>query len=80
MGYEDFKIYLEEQFLIKYFHIGILELNYLLLLKIQKTKDINVNLLQWFINFLIKYVLILILYVVLLNAKLCETRILLRHN
>ena len=39
----------EEQLLIKYYAI-----KHLILLKIQNMMDINVYLLQWFINFLMK--------------------------
>ena len=45
---ENLNIYLEEQLLIKYYAI-----KHLILLKIQNMMDINVSLLQWFINFLI---------------------------
>ena len=43
------KIYLEEQLLVKYCVI-----KHLILLEIQNMLDINVGLIQWFINFLIK--------------------------
>ena len=46
---EILKILLEEQLLIKHCMI-----KHLLLLKTQNIMDININLLQWFINFLIK--------------------------
>ena len=46
MTYGDFKDYYEEKFLIK--HVVI---KHLVLLKIQNMIDINVVLLQWFINF-----------------------------
>ena len=46
---EILKIYLEEQLLIKYYVI-----KHLILLKIRNMIDINVDLLQCFINFLIK--------------------------
>ena len=50
---ENFKIQLEEQLLIKY--CGI---KHLILLKIQNMMDINVDLLQWPGNFLIKKLLV----------------------
>ena len=53
-------ICLEEQLLIKYYMI-----KHLVWLKIQNMIDINVELLQWFIDFLIKSV-----KVVILKAKL----------
>ena len=56
---EILKIYLEEQLLIKYYMI-----KHLLLLKIQIMMDINVDLLQWFTNFSIE-----LLQVVLLRVK-----------
>ena len=40
---------IEEQFLIKYYMI-----KHLILLKIENIMDINVDFLQWFINFLIE--------------------------
>ena len=50
---EILKIEIEKQMLIKYYVI-----KHLILLKIQNTMDINVVLLQWFINFLIKSLLV----------------------
>ena len=50
---EILKIEIEKQLLIKYYVI-----KHLILLKIQNTMDINVVLLQWFINFLIKSLLV----------------------
>ena len=41
--------------------------------KIQNTMEINVDLYQWFIHFLIKSVLVLILQVVLLKGLFCQT-------
>ena len=49
MAYEDFKDLTKGTLLIKYCVI-----KHLILLKIQNMMDINVNLLQFFINFLIK--------------------------
>ena len=46
---EILKSSLDERLLIKYYKV-----KHLILLKIQSTMDINMNLLQWFINFLIK--------------------------
>ena len=48
MGYGDFK-YLEEQLLIRYYMM-----KHLILLKVKNRMDINMELLQWFIFFLIK--------------------------
>ena len=50
------KIYLEEQLLVKYYVI-----KHLTLLKIQNIMDINVDLLQWFRNLLIKGLLLVLL-------------------
>ena len=44
-------------------------INHLIMLKIQNMMDINVNILQWFIHFLIKR-----LQVVLLKVKICRTK------
>ena len=46
---ETLRIYPEEQLLIKYYVI-----KHLMLQKIQNMMDINLELLHWFINFLIK--------------------------
>ena len=48
MGYGDFKD-LEEQLLIRYYMM-----KHLILLKVENRMDINMELLQWFIIFLIK--------------------------
>ena len=62
----DFKDLLEEQFLIKYCVI-----KHLILLKIQNMMDINVDLLQWFTNFLIKKLLL-----VVSKMRIFQTRVL----
>ena len=49
MAYRDFKDLPEDQLLVKYYVV-----KHLKQLKIQNMMNINVNLLQWFINFLIK--------------------------
>ena len=46
---EILKIYIEEELLIRYYVI-----KHIILLKVQNMMDINVVLLQWPINFLIK--------------------------
>ena len=61
---EVLKIYLEEQLLIKY-HV----IKHSILLKIQNIREIIVDLLQWFTNFLIKT-----LQVVILKVKLSKTK------
>ena len=61
---EVLKIYLEEQLLIKYHMI-----KHSILLKIQNIREIIVDLLQWFTNFLIKT-----LQVVILKVKLSKTK------
>ena len=66
MAMEILKICQEEQLLIKYYLI-----KRLILLKIQIIMVIKEVLLQWFINFLIKS-----LYVLLLKARLFQTSIL----
>ena len=66
MAMEILKICQEEQLLIKYYLI-----KHLILLKIQIIRVIKEVLLQWFINFLIKS-----LYVLLLKARLFQTSIL----
>ena len=48
MGYGDFKD-LEEQLLIRYYMM-----KHLILLKVENRMDINIELLQWFIIFLVK--------------------------
>ena len=54
MNYGDFKkVYLKKQLQIKYYVI-----KHLILLKILNMTDINVDLLQWFINVLIKRLLV----------------------
>ena len=53
MAYEILRIHLKEQLQIKYHMIKLL-----ILLKIQRMMDINVDLVQWFINFSIKILLI----------------------
>ena len=58
-------IYPKEQLLIKYYMI-----NHLISLKIENKMDINMDLLQWFISFLIKSLQ------VLLKAKLFPTSVL----
>ena len=64
MAYGDFsKIYLE-QLLIKYY-----VLRHLILLKIISIRDINVDLLQWFIKFLIKRLLLGLFKVKLYKTK-----------
>ena len=62
---EILKIYLEEQLVIKYYVIKCL-----ILLKANNMMDINVDLFQWFINFLIKSLLL----VVVLKVNLCQTK------
>ena len=54
---EILKICLEEQLLTKYYVI-----NHLILLKIQNMMDINMNLPQWFINFLIGSIRVVLLH------------------
>ena len=61
---EVLKIYLEEQLLIKY-HV----IKHSILLKIQNIREIIADLLQWFTNFLIKT-----LQVVILKVKLSKTK------
>ena len=61
---EVLKIYLEEQLLIKY-HV----IKHSILLKIQNMREIIVDLLQWFTNFLIKT-----LQVVILKVKQSKTK------
>ena len=61
--FDSLKYYLEEQLLIKYSVIKLL-----IVLKTQNVMDIKGVLLQWFINFLIKILLVLILQVVLLHV------------
>ena len=61
---EVLKIYLEEPLLIKY-HV----IKHSILLKIQNMREIIVDLLQWFTNFLIKT-----LQVVILKVKLSKTK------
>ena len=53
MIYEILKIYLEQQHLIKFYAI-----NHLLFFKIQNMVDITGDLHQWFINLLIKSLLL----------------------
>ena len=62
-----FKIQLEEQFLIKYCVIKLL-----ILLKVQNMMDINVDLLQWSINFLIQEILVEQSKIKLSNKDLAE--------
>ena len=59
----------EEQLLIKCYIIKTL-----ILLKIPNIMDIDMDLPQWFINFLIKNILVIILQRVLLKVKLCQTK------
>ena len=61
---EILRIYLEEQLMIKYYVI-----KHLILLKIKNMKYINADLLHWFINYLIKSIL-----VVALKVKLYQTK------
>ena len=49
----------------------VLVIKYLILLKIQNMTDINADLIQWFINFSIKRLL-----VVMMKLKLCQTTVL----
>ena len=63
----------EEQLLVKYYAI-----KYLILLKIQIMKDIKKVLLQWFIIFLIKRFLVVLLPVqidLVLKVKLCRAKV-----
>ena len=62
---EILKIYLREWLLIKCYVT-----NHLILLKTQNMMNINVNLFQWFINFLFRTLLVLILQVVLLRVQI----------
>ena len=62
--FDSLKYYLEEQLLIKYSVI-----KFLIVLKIQNMTHIKEVLLQWFINFMIKIPLVLILQVVLLHVQ-----------
>ena len=66
---ETLKISTDEQLLIKYYVI-----KHLILLEIQNMMDINVNFHQWFINFLIKKILVLIFQVMLLKVQLGQTK------
>ena len=52
------KIYLEEQYVMEYYPI-----KYLILLKIKNVIDINMELLQWFIHFLLKCLQVVLLHV-----------------
>ena len=61
---EILKIELDEQLLIKYYMI-----KHLILLKIQNMMDINVDLLQWSINFLIKKLLALVLKIIMFQTN-----------
>ena len=61
---EVLRIWLEEQPLIKYYM-----LKHLLLLKIRNMMDINVDLLQWFINFWRKSHMPVLLKIELYRAK-----------
>ena len=64
IAYGDLKIYQEEQLKIKHYVI-----KYLTLLKILNMMDINIDLLQWFINFLIKKLLVVLLKMKSWKAK-----------
>ena len=56
---EILKVYLKEYLLIKYY-----VLKYIILLKIQNMMDIKVDLIPWFINLLIKKLLVVLLKVI----------------
>ena len=66
---EILRIYLEEQPLIKYYAI-----KHLILLKSRNLMYSKEDLLRWFINFSIKFLLALILQLMALKAKLCWTK------
>ena len=55
-SFQILRICIEEQLLKKYYLI-----KHLILLKIQNMMDINADLLQWFIDFLIKSIMVVVL-------------------